>query len=62
MHNFSDLRNTFPICDKVDGFYVVNVGGNKYRLITEIFFDDDTVLLRYVLTHKEYDKEKWKKR
>ena len=42
-------------------FTVFNIGGNDLRLITEIFYVDQTVLIRHVLTHAEYDKEDWKK-
>ncbi|PYV05641.1 MAG: hypothetical protein DMG10_04320 [Acidobacteria bacterium] len=36
------------------------IGGNKYRLITKIYYEDQTVLIRFVLTHTEYGGEKWK--
>jgi HigB_toxin, RelE-like toxic component of a toxin-antitoxin system len=38
-----------------------NIVGNDLRLITEISYVDQTVLIRHVLTHAEYDKEDWKK-
>ena len=50
----------FPSADLVEQFTVINIGGNKYRLILEIFFDDHVVLVRHVLTHADYDKGKWK--
>ena len=39
---------------------MINVGGNRYRLILEIFFQDQIILVRHVLTHADYDKGKWK--
>ena len=41
-------------------YTVFNIGGNNYRLITEIFYKDQTILVRQILTHKEYDEEDWK--
>jgi mRNA interferase HigB len=58
--NFSDLRADFPSADLVEQFTVVKIGGNKYRLVLEIFFRDQVVLVRHVLTHADYDKGKWK--
>lgn len=46
--------------DQVKQFTVFDVGGNKYRLITVIDFERHKVLIRAILTHKEYDKGKWK--
>jgi len=34
---------------------------DAFRLITEIFYKDQTVLVRHVLTHEEYDQGAWKK-
>jgi len=48
-----------PVGDKV--YTVFNVSGNSYRLITEIFYEAQTILVRRVLTHAEYDKGDWKK-
>jgi len=40
---------------------VFNIGGNKIRLIAAVHFNTQCLYIRHVLTHKEYDKEKWKK-
>jgi mRNA interferase HigB len=39
-------------------YYVFDIGGNKYRVITAIHFDQQKLFVRHVFTHKEYDK--WK--
>jgi mRNA interferase HigB len=57
---FADVRAAYPRADRVGKFTVFDVGGNKYRIITEIFFDTSVVLIRHVLTHAEYDLDKWK--
>ena len=58
--NLADLKMTFPSVDLVGSCYVFNVGGNKYRVIARIHFNRRMVFIRFVLTHSEYDKEKWK--
>ena len=58
--NFSKLREIFPSADKVDNLTVFNIGGNKVRLIAAIHYNTQCLFIRYVLTHNEYNKEKWK--
>ena len=58
--SFSKLREIFPSADKVGNLTVFNIGGNKIRLIAAIHYNTQCLYIRYVLTHKEYDKEKWK--
>ena len=36
--------------------FVFNIRGNNYRIVAMIFFDIRTVYIRFVGTHKEYDK------
>ncbi|KAF3977841.1 MAG: type II toxin-antitoxin system HigB family toxin [Methylococcales symbiont of Iophon sp. n. MRB-2018] len=59
--NFAKLRQIFPSADKVDNLTVFNIGGNKIRLITAIHYKTQYLYIRHVLTHNEYNKEKWKK-
>jgi mRNA interferase HigB len=60
----ADVRATFPQVDfvKVDSgntVYVFNVQ-RAYRLIAAIHFDHPRVFVLRVLTHKEYDTNRWK--
>lgn len=57
---FDELRSVFPSADLVDDLIVFNIGGNKYRLMTSIHFNRQKVYIRYILTHSEYNKNKWK--
>ena len=46
--------------DFVGAQTVFDVGGNKVRAITKVEFGVRVVLVTHILTHKEYDKDKWK--
>lgn len=59
--NFAELKKSFNSVDKVGNMFVFDIGGNKLRLITNIYFQRQKVYIRYILTHAEYDKNTWKK-
>lgn len=57
---FADVRQTYPHADYVDHWTIFNVGGNKYRIISNVIFENGDVHVRRVLTHAEYSKDRWK--
>jgi mRNA interferase HigB len=59
--SFVELRATFPSADLVGDLVVFNIGGDRYRLITSVHFNRGKVYIRYVLTHREYERGEWKK-
>lgn len=58
--NWSDVKATFGNADLVGNCVVFNIAGNKYRLITRILYPSQKVFILKVMTHKEYDQNKWK--
>ncbi|MBN1486575.1 MAG: type II toxin-antitoxin system HigB family toxin [Anaerolineae bacterium] len=59
--SFNEIRQHFGSADYVAGYVVFNISGNKYRLITMIHFNRHKVYIRDILTHAEYDKDRWKR-
>jgi len=57
---FAELRETFPSADQVGKLTVFNIGGNKVRLIAAIHYNRRKIYVRAVLTHNEYDEQRWK--
>lgn len=55
--SIAQIREIYRHADIVGECIVFNAGTNKYRIVTKIFFSEQTVLVSFVLTHKEYDKE-----
>jgi mRNA interferase HigB len=57
--HFPALRETFPATDyaPATGTLVFNVGGNKYRLIARVDFEEQLLAIQTVLTQREYDRE-----
>jgi mRNA interferase HigB len=58
--NPAGIKMTFRTADIVGPQTIFNIGGNKYRLIALVNYSLGIVLVQYVLTHAEYDKEDWK--
>ena len=58
--NLMDVEKPLANADAVGEWTMFNVKGNKYRLITEINYRYPRLSIRHVLTHAEYDREKWK--
>ncbi|MEK6321694.1 MAG: type II toxin-antitoxin system HigB family toxin [Acidobacteriota bacterium] len=55
-----DTKLDFPHADLVGVCTVFNIKGNHYRLIAKINFRHKKVFIRDVLTHGEYNKDRWK--
>jgi mRNA interferase HigB len=54
------LKEDYPSADLVDDLIVFNIKGNDYRLIAYVNYRFGEVLIKEILTHREYDKGKWK--
>lgn len=55
--NLSEIKVDFPATDYVGNqHYVFNIRGNNYRLVVVIKFTMGYVFVRWLGTHKEYDK------
>lgn len=53
----ADIRKTFNSVDYVgNNRFVFNIKGNDYRLVAIIIFASKKVYIRFIGTHKEYDK------
>lgn len=55
--DYHDIKQTFNTVDNIgNDRFVFNVSGNKYRIVAMIHFNKRTLYLRFVGTHKQYDK------
>lgn len=56
---YADMKRTFNSVDSVGNqHYVFDIKGNDYRLVVVVKFTISQILIRFVGTHKEYDKIK----
>ncbi|WP_250124953.1 type II toxin-antitoxin system HigB family toxin [Chroococcidiopsis sp. CCMEE 29] len=58
--HLGEVRQDFSSAEAVGNFTVFNIKGNDYRLIVGIDYEEQVIYIKYVLTHAEYNKEKWK--
>ena len=63
--DLAELKRIFAGVDMVPvmgrDFFVFNIGGNKYQLIAAIHFNTQRLFVRQIMTHSEYDTDRWKK-
>jgi len=56
-NNLNDIKKTFSSTDYVgNDRYVFNIKGNDYRLVAIVIFASKKVYIRFIGTHREYDK------
>ena len=56
---YTDIKSTFNSVDYVgNDRYVFNIKGNDYRIVTVVIFIKKKVYMRFVGTHKEYERIK----
>ena len=58
--NLAEVRNVHPQADPVGLYTVFNVKGDTYRLIVKIEYRWQTIFVKHLLTHAEYDRGGWK--
>jgi mRNA interferase HigB len=53
----ADVKEMFRSADIVGNDRVIfNIGGNKYRLVAAVHYRGKRVYVRFIGTHKDYDK------
>ena len=56
-NNSQDLKRQFKNASIVgEGRVVFNIKGNKYRLVIAIDYEFQVIFIRFIGTHKHYDK------
>lgn len=58
--NIVDVQRFYAKAEAVGNFTLFNIKGNHYRLIVDIVYSSQRIYIKYVLTHAEYNKDKWK--
>ncbi len=54
-----DARESFRTADAIKGTGLTcfTIGGNSYRLLTIVSYEEQTVLIRELMTHAEYTRK-----
>ncbi len=55
--SWTDLKQSYPTADSIgNDRYVFNIKRNNYRIVVLVKFIQKIIYIRFVGTHKEYDK------
>ena len=57
--HFAEVTQTFPATDyaPATGTLIFDIGGNKYRLIARVDFEEQLLFIQTVMTHEKYSRE-----
>jgi mRNA interferase HigB len=59
-----DVQQQYPKADAVqvgnDSYTIFNIRHNRIRLVVKIVYSSQTIFVKHVLTHAEYDRDEWK--
>jgi mRNA interferase HigB len=58
--NLEEVKQFFSSAEAVGNFTVFNIKGNTYRLIVDLIYSTQKIYIKYILTHAEYDNDRWK--
>lgn len=59
--NFGQMKQSLGSADVVGRCVVFDVGNNRFRLISRVFFESQKMSILKVMDHQEYDKNRWVK-
>ena len=59
--NFLEVKHDFPDADQYKSLLIFDVRHNTYRLIAKVDYRAKLLMVKAFLTHREYDREDWKK-
>ena len=55
--SMADIKTRYAHASVVDAERVVfNIGGNKYRLVVKVWFPGRAVWIKFIGTHRQYDR------
>ena len=57
----AEVLATFPSTDTYKKITIFDIGGDRYRLLAKIDYDSGILLVRELMTHEVYSKNRWKR-
>jgi mRNA interferase HigB len=56
-NTINELKRKFSDVDYIgNDRYIFNISGNKFRLVAVVFISTHIILIRFIGTHKEYER------